>query len=181
MDHDWTPTARDCLELFRGRQDVTAATGHRPKDIGLSYSKADLERLARFAKGALADLNPGVVVVGGAQGWDTAVAFGALWLNIPFLLAVPFRGQESQWPEVAQRRYEYLKERAATVVEVYPPGFSAAKLLGRNKFMTELARSGRVLALYDERKRVGGTAHCVRHARSAGVAVVNVWGRWASG
>lgn len=181
MDPDWTPAAQDCLGLFRGRQDVVAATGHRPKDLGLSYSKADLERLAKFAKSVLAELKPGMVVVGGAQGWDTAVAFGALWLDIPFLLAVPFRGQESQWPAVARRRYEYLKDRAATVVEVYPPGFSAPKLLGRNRFMTELARSGQVLALYDERKQTGGTAHCVRYARSAGMNVVNAWDRWAAG
>lgn len=181
MDPDWTPAARDCLELFRGRQDVIAATGHRPKDMGLSYSKTDLERLAKFAKGVLADLKPGIVVVGGAQGWDTAVAFGALWLNIPFLLAVPFRGQEGKWPDAARERYHYLKERASTVVEVYPPGYAGAKLLGRNCFMCDLARSGQILALYDERKQTSGTAHCVRYARSAGVAVVNVWGRWAAG
>lgn len=178
-ESNWTVDAREALAELASREGIVSATGHRPTDMGLSYSKEDLEKLARFARDRFATLEPKEIISGVAQGWDTAAAFASLWMKCPLTLAVPFVEQASKWPSDARRRYDYLLERANRVVEICPPGYDPGKLHARNEWMVKAAANGCVAALYSG-KSTGGTASCVRYARRMGVRVVNFWDDWTS-
>lgn len=97
-----------------------AVTGHRPQRLGLTYSERDRRLLARFALttlGTCCDLDA-TLLTGMALGWDQACAEAAQSLDMPYIAAVPFEGQESTWPEEAQRRYRQLIDSAALVVTI---------------------------------------------------------------
>jgi uncharacterized phage-like protein YoqJ len=150
---------------------VYAATGHRPDKLGGYYDMVAAERLARVAGEFLAACRPDRVIVGMAQGWDTAVAVAAVRLGIPFVAAVPFKGQESTWSLTARKRYENLLECADEVVIVSPGGFSNAKMQTRNEWMVD--RAALVVAMWNGTR--GGTANCLDYAAARGVPIVNLF------
>jgi len=149
---------------------VFAGTGHRPPKIG-GYSASARLRVSDFADAVLAKFNPSLVISGMALGWDQALASAAFRRSIPFVAAVPFKGQESKWPEASQNMYHFMLSKAQEVVYVSEPGFSAHKMQVRNEWMVD--HSDYVLALWDGSS--GGTMNCIRYANSVGVTVMNVW------
>lgn len=151
---------------------ILAATGHRPEAIG-GYGKVPL--LVEFAIRILQRLAPGKVILGMALGWDTAIAMGCIRLDIPFVAAVPFKGQESIWPKESQRTYHNVLECASEVVIVCKGGFDSWKLRRRNEWMVDHATS--LLALYNGGKS-GGTYNCVKYAESKSIPMLNVWEEW---
>ena len=154
---------------------IYAGTGHRPDKLGGYKDDARLE-LEKFAERVLRTLEvPATQIIsGGAQGWDQALAFAALRLEIPFTLAMPFESQASAWPYEVQMRHRALKKAAARVVVVQPGGFAAWKMQARNVWMVNEAQA--VLALWNGTS--GGTANCVAYAKASGVPVMNLWERW---
>src|SRR5438105_861451 len=98
---------------------IIAGTGHRPPRLGLGYADEDKQLLRRFAVDCL-NLQHGLtkIISGGANGWDQAIAEAAAELGIPFIVAVPFVGQESKWPQKAQEQYRELLAKAEKVVTV---------------------------------------------------------------
>lgn len=112
-----------------------------------------------------------------ALGWDQAVAHASIMEGIPFLAAVPFRGQERIWPLDAQRRYHSLLERAAEVDwGSEHPGTKA--LLDRNKWMMQ--RCDTVLALWNGSFH-GGTAHAIAFATRKRLPIINLWSKFVGG
>lgn len=152
---------------------IISATGHRPNKLG-GYSPVAFHKLCELARAYLIEQQPEGVISGMALGWDMAWAAAALELAVPVYAAVPFLGQESQWPDVSQRQYLRILERCASVTYVCEPGYAAWKMQKRNEWMVE--RCHRVAALWDGSP--GGTGNCVQFARSYPRPIDNLWDRF---
>ena len=151
---------------------IIAATGHRPDKLG-GYDIKTRRALGALAVEYLHERRPDEVIVGMAQGWDQAVAAACVVLDIPFVAAIPFFGQEQRWPEEAQQRYFRLLGMAKR--EVYTsedPSYDA--LQRRNEWM--VGHAGEMAALWNG--TTGGTFNCLKYADRKGVPVVNLWPRW---
>ncbi len=117
---------------------------------------------------------PAKVISGMALGWDQAVAAACVALGIPFVAAVPFRGQENTWPAQARERYDRLLD-AADEVTIVSSTEAADPMQVRNCWMVD--RADAVLALWDG--SWGGTFNCVTYARKVGRPITNLWVRWS--
>lgn len=146
-------------------------TGHRPDKL-LGYGPETRERLKIFAMSCLLHYKPEKVVVGMALGWDTAVALACIDLGIPYIAAVPFRGQEKMWKTEDQVLYKMLLDNAQAIVYVCEEGYAAWKMHKRNEWMVN--SSDEMLALWDMVDE-GGTAACLRYARKQHRMIHNVW------
>ena len=151
--------------------DILGVTGHRPKRLG-GYSPRAASILRQFAFKKIEALEPEMVITGMALGWDQAIAQACIDHEIPFVAAVPFVGQDGEWPAKAQRVYEKLLDQADEVKIVSKGGFTPAKMLRRNEWIVD--NCDRLLALWDGSK-FGGTGHCVLYAEESEVQVINVW------
>jgi uncharacterized phage-like protein YoqJ len=149
-----------------------AVTGHRPEKLG-GYSAATQVRLRMFAHQFLERHQDHISVcyTGMALGWDQAVAAACVDLGIPFIAAVPFKGQDLAWPLPSRIAYTNLLMAAAEVVVVCPGKYSAAKMQQRNEYMVRNARL--VVALWDGTS--GGTCNCVEYAQRKNVLTKNLW------
>lgn len=148
-------------------------TGHRPDAVG-GYGEEAQQHLEKVALRSLEILQPEEVIAGMALGWDTAIAHACCALGIPFIAAIPFLGQEKRWSEEAQAIYHRLLVKAKWVVVVNTPPYAAWKMMARNTAMITWGEEG--LALWDENKKDGGTAQCVKTALKAGKPMHNAWG-----
>lgn len=154
---------------------IIAATGHRPEKLG-GYSPEVANRLRLLAHRYLVDNRPEFVISGMALGWDQAVAVAALLAGIPFVAAIPFRGQESRWPEHSQRAYHELLAQAVKVVDTGGPGYAVWKMQKRNEWMVD--RASKLVALWDGSE--GGTANCLAYARKKDKMIENLWAEFVS-
>lgn len=152
---------------------VLSFTGHRPQKLG-GYHSGIYNRLVDLAVAVLRKYRPEKVITGMALGWDQAVAEAAVYLGIPFIAAVPFKGQENAWPEQSQKKYRDLLAKAKRVVIISAGEYSALKMQARNEYMVN--HSDVVIALWDGSS--GGTGNCVSYARRMGKQLVNVWPSW---
>jgi len=154
-----------------------AVTGHRPERLGISYSERDRRVLTRFAiqtLGTYCDLDD-TLITGMALGWDQACAEAARSLGMRYIAAIPFEGQESTWPEEAQRRYGRLLASADLIVTISTRANISSAFKARNVYMVDRAET--IIALYDGTAR-GGTFHAVTYAKTQGRRVINVWKDW---
>jgi uncharacterized phage-like protein YoqJ len=161
---------------------IVAGTGHRWAKLGY-YSHSLENDLTYLAEQALKVLKPDKIISGLALGWDSSLALAAIRLNIPFIGAVPFKGQESRWPKYHQEKYAELLSRAESVQIVSGGGYSAKKMQLRNEWMVN--NSDALLALYDGSG--GGTYNCIKYAEMENLRAVskkhpkpiyNVWDAW---
>lgn len=155
---------------------IICGTGHRPGKIHKSdyYSHVNTEKLAEFAQECLEEIKPDKVISGGALGWDQALIRACISLNIPFIAAVPFKGQESKWPPSSQSVYREMLKWAEDVVIVCEGEYSVEKMQTRNIWMCD--HSDKVLALWDGSS--GGTRNCIEYAKECDKEIINVWGKW---
>lgn len=149
---------------------ILAGTGHRPDKLG-GYEPWNAANWIELAEFILEQWRPERVISGMALGWDTYLATAAVKVGIPFVAAIPFVGQESQWPLASQMRYWELLGQAADIVVVCSGGFSAAKMQERNKWMVD--HCDLLLACWDGSP--GGTANCVEYAKRRGRAMYNCY------
>lgn len=152
---------------------IVAGTGHRPPKLG-GYSRPVFDALTSLAVTWLKENRPEKVISGMALGWDQALAFATVSLQIPLIAAIPFEGQENRWWKDSKRLYQYLMERAEKV-EILCPNFSAQSYQIRNEWMVD--NSDLMLAMYDGETK-GGTFNCLVYARSKNVPVENLWNEW---
>lgn len=159
---------------------IVAGTGHRPPYLGLGYDLASRVKLYRFARQQVEEFaeRPTHIISGGAQGWDQALAAAAIVLKIPLTIAVPFEGQESQWPADAQERYRTMLRLADKVVVVSHGVYGKDKFILRDQWMVN--HSSLLLALYDQANPKSGTGSTVRYAQGAGTPVHNCWNDWCN-
>jgi uncharacterized phage-like protein YoqJ len=158
---------------------IIGVTGHRPQRMGGFGKKADEKRLA-FANICidmmlLAGNDNLKFITGMALGWDQAIAQACRNRSIPFIAAVPFKGQEIVWPEKARKIYHELLEAAEEVVYVTEGAFSVDAMDRRNEWIVD--HSDEILAFWDK-TATGGTYKCIDYALSKNLPVKNVYNKW---
>ena len=149
---------------------IIAATGHRPNKLG-GYERAAYEKLVRLARDYIAIQKPDGIISGMALGWDQAWCDAGLREGVPVHAAVPFEGQESQWPHLSQVNFRQLLSECKSVTIVCPGGYSPEKMQIRNKWMVD--RCHKLCALFDG--TYGGTGNCVNYALQIGRPIDNLW------
>lgn len=152
---------------------VVAGTGHRPDKLG-GYGQESTQKLAKFAKTVLREIKPKVVISGMALGWDQALAWAAINLDIPLIAAIPFSSQPTAWPEPSQMTYAKLLARADKTCIVSEGLYANWKFQKRNEWMVD--NCNLVLALWNGSK--GGTGNCIKYAESKDVKILNLWEKW---
>lgn len=165
---------------------IVSGTGHRPNKleaggkyaypapykIGYGYA---YNRLVGLAAYAIQDSEASYVISGMALGWDMALAQAAIFLDVPFTAAVPFEGQESQWPDSSQKYFQYLLSKADDVTYVCDAGYAPWKMQKRNEWMVE--HSDEIVALWNG--TTGGTGNCISYATRVNKPIRNYWDMWS--
>jgi uncharacterized phage-like protein YoqJ len=150
---------------------IVAFTGHRPNKLGGYKTPNPTSRYVTWRiELELIGLNPDRAISGMALGVDQWASQVCVKLGIPFVAAVPFKGQESQWPEQSQREFQRLIKLAEEVVVVCDGGYSAAKMQRRNEYMVD--KCDILIAVWDGTP--GGTGNCVRYAQSKGKEIIRI-------
>jgi uncharacterized phage-like protein YoqJ len=143
-----------------------ACTGHRPQKLAFEWDGAGPVSL--WVQGEMRkiieEIRPTQVISGMALGADQIWAELAVIMNIPFIAAIPFRGQDSRWSEKLQNKYRILMGKAKRVVNVsgeayYRPSF----MQDRNEWMVDNCNG--LVAVWDG-SQVGGTFNCITYASS---------------
>lgn len=150
---------------------IVAFTGHRPDKLGGYRSPNPIcDWVSWCIHEELDRLNPTKAISGMAQGVDQWAATICINRNLPFIAAIPFVGQESMWPEAAQKRWRFLLGKAYETVVVCKGGYSPAKMQKRNEWMVDHADV--LIAVWDGTP--GGTGNCVRYAEKKNKRIVRI-------
>ena len=143
---------------------IYAATGHRPGKLRNEWNGAGPMSLwiqEEMRKIVLEEM-PDVLISGMALGVDQIWAELAVIMNIPFIAAIPFKGQDSRWPEERRNKYRILLSKAQEVVNVSGQDFYKPIFMHqRNAWM--VMKGDGLVAVWDG--STGGTGHCVEYAR----------------
>lgn len=153
--------------------DILAATGHRPDKLG-GYEHPAKSRLIRYTTNIIKEYHPQKFITGMAMGWDQACAWACVNLDVPWIAAIPFKGQELRWHKETQDEYNFLLSKASEIVIVCEGGYHPFKMQKRNEWMVD--RSNAMLALWDG--STGGTYNCIEYAKKVQRPVYNVWPGW---
>jgi uncharacterized phage-like protein YoqJ len=134
-----------------------AFTGHRHLKYGDVVKS--LEKIRSDFPGAM-------WITGGAYGLDSHAARFALDNSIPLWLVLPFPAKIlcAKWPSGDARDLLFRSVKECAKLSVVSPVFSMDAYQRRNEFMVDASD---VLAAFFDGSR-GGTANCVRYARSVG-------------
>jgi uncharacterized phage-like protein YoqJ len=150
---------------------IVAFTGHRPNKLGGYKIPNPTYNEIRFRiERKLIGLQPDKIISGMALGVDQWAAELAFALEIPFIAAIPFHGQESAWPTSSQETYKTLLKEAHEIVIVSEGGYSAHKMQIRNEGMVD--HCDKLIAVWDGTP--GGTANCVSYAKNKGKEIIRV-------
>jgi uncharacterized phage-like protein YoqJ len=140
---------------------ILGITGPRPNKLGGNIlPNPRYKTICKSVESNLLSLNPDVIITGMAMGFDQYTAFVYLKLNIPYIAAIPFIGQEYEWDKKDQDIYNKLLAKAQEVVVVSFGIYSNDKYLTRNRYIVD--NSDQMLACYYEGQD-GGTQHCVNY------------------
>jgi uncharacterized phage-like protein YoqJ len=150
---------------------IVAFTGHRPTKVGgykipnpmYSFVRTEIERI-------LTELKPNKAISGVALGVDQWAAEVCITLDIPFVAAVPFRGQELYWPKESQIKYCDLLGQADKIEYVSQGGFASWKMQARNVWMVD--NSDILIAVFDGSN--GGTKNCFDYATAKGKKIIRI-------
>lgn len=144
---------------------IVAFSGHRPdklpdKETGYMLPNPTYNYICQQTEKWLLELKPNKCISGMALGYDSYAANICIKLDIPFIAAIPFEGQEKMWPDKSKKTYYKLLEKASEKIVVCEGGYSAHKMQVRNEWMVN--HCDLLLACWDGSK--GGTSNCVDYA-----------------
>jgi uncharacterized phage-like protein YoqJ len=143
---------------------IIGITGHR-KVNNIQKVEEDLTKI-------FLELKPDKIISGAAIGFDQITMKVAIKLNIPFIAAVPFKGQEVKWPEHIQKEYFELLSKAESVEYVCSSGFAGWKFQRRNEWIVDHCEK---LICYWDGEEKGGTYNCLEYAKSIGKEYINIF------
>ena len=123
---------------------ILSGFGHRLDELG-GYDVDTLANLTCFAVETLEKFEASKVISGMGLGWEQALALAAIELNLPFVAAIPFEGQQKVWPEKSQELYRSLIDRAEKVKVVSSGGFTGMKFVERDKWIVNQSEGVLVL------------------------------------
>jgi uncharacterized phage-like protein YoqJ len=143
---------------------IISFTGHRPNSLGgFTIPNPIYEDIYSKIIDALHKFSPTEAIVGMAQGVDQWAASACIELNIPYIAAIPFIGQERVWPDEAKRIYRYYLGNSKKVEIISSGGYAAWKLQKRNEWMVD--NCDLLIAVY-KTGSTGGTKNCIDYAKS---------------
>ena len=149
--------------------DIVSFAGPRPQKMGgFQIPNPIYTKIRQDLREKIVELNPKSAISGMALGVDTIAAELCIELEIPFIAAVPFEGQESVWPQASQLKYKSLLAKAKEIKIVCEGKYASWKLQKRNEWMVNHADL--VLAVWNGMS--GGTANCINYAKSVGKKIV---------
>lgn len=153
---------------------VYAVTGHRPGNFGRLGEFNHEEKLFNFAMKSIAELKPQEVLTGMAIGWDMAVADACLFLNVPYVTAIPFEGQEAKWSTEQKERYFFIRKFAKKEL-IFGTHFASNLYFMRNHWLVD--NCDELLAMWDGHPK-GGTYRTVEYAKKQGRPTKNLWSEY---
>lgn len=174
------PTEEAVKKLITYRKDIqrdtppthVGVTGHRPDKLwGYDTDNPNYERLRRYFRQMLMELNCGTAHTGMAIGTDIEFAKAVLemkdYLHKPIELVahIPCDNQQCKWPRDTQLDYEYILSRCSEVTIVSPGPYAPWKMQKRNEHLVNSV--DHLIAVYDG--SAGGTGNCVGYARNTSV------------
>lgn len=157
-----------------------AVTGSRPDKFDKDYSMLSplVKRIISEMSTILIEHRPTEAITGMALGIDQSFARLAMSEKIPLTAAIPFKGQDKNWPEVAKEIYYNILYCAKKIVvcdikrvvtyeefiDLPVTAYSPVKFQDRNIWMVDQLTDpeDRLLAVCDESP--GGTANCHKYA-----------------
>jgi uncharacterized phage-like protein YoqJ len=146
---------------------ILGITGHRPPglgcDYGYNFEDIQYKKILNAITRKLKELKPTQIISGMALGADTYAVQAALQLDIGYIAAIPFEGQENKWPMKAQDYYCHLLREADDVVIVSSGGYSPDKMNIRNRWIVN--NSNGLLAIWNG-STGSGTYNCIDYART---------------
>lgn len=148
-----------------------AATGHRPDKLWNDYDliSPGIAAIKKDIIVQLSEIHPSHLISGMALGVDTLFALIAMEMDIPLIAALPFRGQESKWPQKSQILYNQILNWKKTEVHVVcDGGYAPWKMQKRNEWMVDNCEH--LIAVWDGTD--GGTHNCVRYAKKVKKPVI---------
>lgn len=139
-----------------------AIIGHKPQKLGgFDPDNAQRQGVRKAIRRALRAIQPDKVITGMALGVDQDVAEICIELDIPFVAAIPFLGQEKRWNERSQEHYRELLSQAEKVEVIHDGDYAVWKLLKRNEWMIDQANA--LLVVWDS-KPDAGIEHAIKYA-----------------
>lgn len=170
---------------------IVAFTGHRPRtarerdpnsSLRVSVLRAMIDALEKLKE----DHQLGVIS-GGALWVDQDAAIAAKLLDIPYVVAVPCRGQDARWPRPARKEYQrildgadnklavHLARRGEVIdggaVIVHDGPYRQGVMKRRDHWMVDHADS--VISVWDGRRK-GGTYLTRQYALAQGKPLTNI-------
>lgn len=150
---------------------IVAFTGHRPDKLGgYKLPNPTYIKICQALDKTLSELKPDKAISGMALGIDQWAANICIKLNIPFIAAIPFVGQEGKWPESSQKTYHALLSKAAEKVIVCDGSYEIQKMQIRNEWMVN--RCDLLIGVWDGTK--GGTGNCIEYAKSVNKDILRI-------
>lgn len=142
---------------------IVSITGHRPNKLGgYKVPNALYNSVINGLNYAFDTLKPDFVITGMALGTDQWAAELCLKRGIKYIAAIPFQGQETQWPSYAQFKYENLVKKSHAAYIITPGPYAAHKMHLRNQWMVNSCDV--LAAVWDGTS--GGTASCIEFAQA---------------
>lgn len=141
-----------------------AVTGHRPDKLGGYDAYKNFKAIRRHMKDFLEQAPDGELILlsGGALGIDQFWIEVGLFLELPVIAALPFKGYDARWPEPSRKKYEELLAQCHEVryigTEYKPEVYQK-----RNEFLVD---NSDVLVAYYDGSSDGGTKSCIDYAIS---------------
>lgn len=139
---------------------ILGVSGHREIGNEVSIKNAEYIRVEVEAEKIITQLNPTKIISGMALGFDTLIVDLCLKLNIPYIAAVPFRGQEKGWSKEIQKKYFNLLEKAQETIIICEGDYAPWKFQRRNEYIVD--NCNEMLFYLLENK--GGTFNCYNYA-----------------
>lgn len=163
-----------------------AFTGHRPNKFDNDYDLKSKKikwiewRIVSAYETIKQTHQVECFIVGMALGIDTLCAKLAIKLKIPFIAAIPFKGQAMRWPKQSQMLYGELIGKADKIFLVdkgiyvtyneylriefssLSPSLASQAMNNRNKWMVDECQI--LISVWDNSP--GGTANCTNYAAS---------------
>jgi uncharacterized phage-like protein YoqJ len=152
---------------------ILAITGHRPDklDNDYSYTKPISKRLYEIFMEEISMRRPDKCISGMAQGVDTIFANAAIKSGISLIAAIPFKGQESMWPESAKKIYYTILGHPLTTSKIIcDGGYHPSKMQTRNMWMVD--NCDELIAVWNGSP--GGTANCRNYAIKMNKTIINI-------
>lgn len=144
---------------------VIAVTGHRPNKLGgYDVPNPIYDIVVKGLVEAFEHYKPAYVISGMAIGTDQWAAEICVNMDIPFIAALPFRGQEGKWPPKTKAKYNWLLSKAYQKYVICEGDYEPWKMQRRNEWM--IASCHMLVAVFNGTE--GGTANCLTSAAAAG-------------